>query len=243
METNSVTNSDFLNKIYNSPEKEQMKEIRAFLNKKYPQLFLFIYKNNHKQNKILFFCILMLILYFVFQIADYSFSFFSYSIYVFFYIYTNRKNEINKTESLMDIYSVFFPKSSNSLFLSIIFIVLDTIFLKHTYISFYCFLFLSSIVSFFYSFNSNKFLFERVALKYIFFKKSFFFCFFLFSFSILIFYPLLNYSMNEYIKNNFISILTIPLLFYIIFILFNIFSFLFVLFFDYYPFLKKQNNN
>lgn len=30
METNSVTSSDFLNKIYNSPEKEQMKEIRVF---------------------------------------------------------------------------------------------------------------------------------------------------------------------------------------------------------------------
>lgn len=220
-----------------------MKQIRDFLKEKYPHLFLFIHKNNHRQNKILFFCILMLIIYFVFQIVYYDFSFFSYSIYVFIYIYTNRKSDINKTESLMDIYSVFFPKSSNSLFLSIIFIVLDTFFLKHTYISFYCFLFLSSIVSIFYSFNNNKFLFERVVLKYIFFKKSFFFCFFLFSFLILIFYPLLNYSINEYIKNNFISILTIPLLFYIIFILFNIFSFLFVLFFDYYPFLKKQNNN
>ena len=54
METNSVTNSDFLNKIYNSPEKEQMKQIRDFLKEKYPHLFLFIHKNNHRQNKILF---------------------------------------------------------------------------------------------------------------------------------------------------------------------------------------------
>ena len=120
----------FLNNLLSLSKDEQREEIKRFLKENFYNLYLFLLKNNPKNDfSFCFFILCLLALFFIFKIVFLDFCFPFSTIYSILYIYYNR-NTFEKNPSFFDFYSMFFPESSKKLFVICFFIVFDNIFIK-----------------------------------------------------------------------------------------------------------------